>query len=47
MTKTIKSYKNELRIRDRKVKEEADEIKIDDTWLNLTKIMFEPFRLNF
>ena len=47
MRKQIKGYKKELRIKERKLKKESDLVKVDDTWIKLAKMMFEPFRLNF
>lgn len=45
--RSIKSYKNELKIQDGLLKDEASEINVDDTWLKLSKEMFESFRLNY
>jgi hypothetical protein len=47
MTRSIKSYIKELKIKDGQLTEEQDLVKVDDTWLNLYKLMWEPFRLNF
>lgn len=46
-TKNIKSYQKELRIRNKQLTREEDFVKVDDTWLNMSKMMFEPFRLNY
>ena len=46
MTKTIKSYRKELRIKDGKLRKESDLVKVDDTWLKLSKLMYEPMRLS-
>jgi hypothetical protein len=47
MVKKIKEYVKELRIRNRQLTKEDDFVKVDDTWLNMSKMMLEPFRLNF
>ena len=47
MVKKIKEYAKELRIRNRQLTKEDDFVKVDDTWLNMSKMMLEPFRLNF
>ncbi len=47
MTKSIRSYYKELRIKEGQLKKEADLVKVDDTWLKMTKMMFEPFRIPF
>lgn len=44
MTKKIKEYVKELKIRHKKLSSEEDYVKVDDTWLNLSKMMFEAFR---
>jgi len=47
MVKKIKEYAKELRIRNRQLSREDDFVKVDDTWLNLSKMMLEPFRPDF
>jgi hypothetical protein len=47
MTKKIKEYVKELKIRHKKLSSEEDYVKVDDTWLNLSKMMFEAFRYEF
>jgi hypothetical protein len=47
MTKHIKSYKKELRIKDGSLRKESDYVKVDDTWVQLSKLMFFDFRLQF
>jgi hypothetical protein len=47
MRKQIKGYKKELRIKERQLKKESDLVKVDDTWIKLAKMIFEPIRLNF
>jgi hypothetical protein len=47
LTKHIQSYKKELRIKDGKLRKESDYVKVDDTWVRLSKLMFEPFRESF
>lgn len=47
MTKHLLSYKKELRIKDGKLRKESDYVKVDDTWVQLSKLMFEPFREGF
>jgi len=44
MTKDIKSYKKELRIKDGSLRKESDYVKVDDTWVQLSKLMFFDFR---
>ena len=47
MTKHIKSYKKELRIKDGQLKKDSDYVKVDDTWVQLSKLMLYPFREQF
>jgi|LauGreDrversion4_2_1035121.scaffolds.fasta_scaffold482527_1 hypothetical protein len=47
MTKHIKSYKKELRIKDGQLKKDSDYVKVDDTWVQLSKLMLYPFRVQF
>ena len=47
MTKSIRSYYKELRIKEGQLKKESDLVKVDDTWLKMSKMMFEQFRIPF
>jgi len=47
MTKHIKSYKKELRLKDGQLRKESDYVKVDDTWIQLSKLMLYPFREQF
>jgi hypothetical protein len=47
MTKSIRSYYKELRMKEGQLKKESDLVKVDDTWLKMSKMMFEPFRIPF
>lgn len=47
MIKKIREYVKKLKIKDRQLKGEEDYIDVDDTWVNLSKMMFEPFRCEF
>ncbi len=47
MTKHIKSYKKELRIKDGQLRKDSDYVKVDDTWVQLSKLMLYPFREQF
>lgn len=44
MTKTIKKYRKDLKIKNGKIRKEDDLINLDDTWLKVSKLMYEPMR---
>lgn len=44
MTKTIKKYRKDLKIKNGKIRREDDLINLDDTWLKVSKLMYEPMR---